>query len=113
VWNITGHVKIRATTPIPTSNSVIAESSSAEVIMCTSGETPRPLGHRASITSARGTSPERRGGLPAVDPIMASAKVSNPQTWNRYTYGLNNPLQFTDPTGMYTCEGDQRPMCRL
>ena len=36
---------------------------------------------------------------------MASAKVSNPQTWNRYSYGLNNPLRFTDPRGMYTCDG--------
>jgi hypothetical protein len=36
---------------------------------------------------------------------MASAKVSDPQTWNRYSYILNNPLRFTDPTGMYTCEG--------
>jgi RHS repeat-associated protein len=24
---------------------------------------------------------------------------TNPQSFNRYTYGLNNPLRFTDPTG--------------
>ncbi len=23
----------------------------------------------------------------------------NPQRWNRYTYGLNNPLKYVDPDG--------------
>jgi hypothetical protein len=31
---------------------------------------------------------------------MASARVSNPQTWNRYTYVLNNPLRLVDPDGL-------------
>ena len=30
------------------------------------------------------------------DPLMASAKVWDPQTWNRYTYGRNNPLKMID-----------------
>jgi RHS repeat-associated protein len=34
------------------------------------------------------------------DPLMASAKVWDPQTWNRYAYALNNPLKYVDPTGM-------------
>jgi hypothetical protein len=34
------------------------------------------------------------------DPLMASGKVWDPQSWNRYTYTLNNPLRYVDPTGM-------------
>jgi RHS repeat-associated protein len=34
------------------------------------------------------------------DPLMASARISNPQTWNRYSYVLNNPLRFVDPDGL-------------
>jgi RHS repeat-associated protein len=34
------------------------------------------------------------------DPLMASGHVSDPQSWNRYAYALNNPLRYIDPTGM-------------
>jgi RHS repeat-associated protein len=40
------------------------------------------------------------GRFTAVDPLMASASPTNPQTWNRYIYVGNNPLNITDPTGL-------------
>ena len=41
-----------------------------------------------------------QGRFTGADPLLASGKANNPQTWNRYTYALNNPLQYVDPTGM-------------
>jgi RHS repeat-associated protein len=46
------------------------------------------------MSSAQGrfTSPDPLGG-----------KLEDPQTLNKYTYARNNPLAFTDPTGLYVC----------
>ena len=40
------------------------------------------------------------GRFTAVDPLLASGKSANPQTFNRYVYVLNNPLLLTDPDGL-------------
>jgi RHS repeat-associated protein len=40
------------------------------------------------------------GRFTAVDPLLASGKSANPQTFNRYVYCLNNPVNCTDPTGL-------------
>jgi RHS repeat-associated protein len=41
-----------------------------------------------------------QGRFTSVDPLAASAIVSDPQSFNRYTYVLNNPLKYVDPTGL-------------
>ena len=41
-----------------------------------------------------------QGQFTSPDPLITSAKVGVPQSWNRYTYCLNNPLAFIDPTGL-------------
>lgn len=40
------------------------------------------------------------GRFTSVDPLTASATIKNPQTFNRYSYGLNSPYKFIDPLGL-------------
>jgi RHS repeat-associated protein len=40
------------------------------------------------------------GRFTSPDPLMASASTGNPQTFNRYSYALNSPYKFTDPSGL-------------
>lgn len=50
----------------------------------------------------------RRGRFLSVDPVLDLKQATrSPQAWNRYTYVLNNPVRFTDPTGKYTCTGSK------
>lgn len=41
------------------------------------------------------------GRFTSPDPFMGSARLGSPQSWNRYSYVLNNPLAYTDPLGLY------------
>ncbi|QQS33233.1 MAG: hypothetical protein IPM50_01230 [Acidobacteriota bacterium] len=43
------------------------------------------------------------GRFTSPDPLMASARRVNPQTFNRYSYVVNNPLNFVDPLGLQDC----------
>jgi RHS repeat-associated protein len=42
----------------------------------------------------------RAGRMTSPDPVMAG--LFEPQRWNRYAHGLNNPLSYVDPTGLKT-----------
>jgi RHS repeat-associated protein len=35
------------------------------------------------------------------DPLLNSGRPWEPQSWNRYAYARNNPLNIIDPTGLY------------
>lgn len=52
------------------------------------------------------------GRFMSPDPLLNSGRPDNPQTWNRYSYALNNPLTVTDPTGLYNlvnnCAADNK-----
>jgi RHS repeat-associated protein len=41
------------------------------------------------------------GRFTSPDPILSSSIPTNPQTWNKYIYCLNNPLANVDPTGTW------------
>ena len=41
-----------------------------------------------------------QGRFTSSDSLTASAKPTNPQTWNRYVYVLNNPVRLIDPHGL-------------
>lgn len=41
-----------------------------------------------------------QGRFTSVDPLGASASVGDPQSFNRYSYVENNPVNAIDPTGM-------------
>jgi RHS repeat-associated protein len=42
----------------------------------------------------------RVGRFTTVDPLLdQGAALINPQKWNRYGYGLNNPFRYVDPDG--------------
>jgi RHS repeat-associated protein len=41
-----------------------------------------------------------QGRFTSPDPLIASAKPEQPQGWNRYSYTINNPLKYVDPTGL-------------
>jgi len=46
-----------------------------------------------------------QGRWPSPDPAgLAAVDPANPQSWNRYSYVTNNPLEFIDPLGLNDCE---------
>ena len=45
----------------------------------------------------------RHGRFTAPDPLLFSASLANPQTFNRYVYVGNNPMNLTDPSGLDWC----------
>jgi RHS repeat-associated protein len=48
----------------------------------------------------------RHARFTAVNPLLASGKSANPQTFNRFVYVGNNPLNRVDPTGLgWYCRG--------
>ena len=42
----------------------------------------------------------QHGRFTAIDPLLASGRSINPQTFNKYVYVANSPFKFTDPLGL-------------
>jgi RHS repeat-associated protein len=47
------------------------------------------------------------------DPLLNSGQPRNPQSRNRYAYTENNPLRYTDPTGMWKWGGLPFAVCLM
>jgi RHS repeat-associated protein len=46
------------------------------------------------------------GRFLSVDPVLQVGRAQHmPQLWNRYAYGVGNPLKYVDPTGQVAQEG--------
>ncbi len=42
------------------------------------------------------------------DPGNIGVERRYPQSWNAYSYSVNNPLTLVDPTGLYVCEDSEK-----
>jgi RHS repeat-associated protein len=43
------------------------------------------------------------GRFNSPDKLLSTGRPDMPQSWNKFTYVMNNPLAFVDPTGLYIC----------
>jgi RHS repeat-associated protein len=51
-----------------------------------------------------------QGRWPSPDPAgLAAVDISNPQSWNRYAYVMNDPMDYVDPLGLDSFKGDDCP----
>jgi RHS repeat-associated protein len=44
-----------------------------------------------------------QGRFTSPDQPLLAQEPANPQSWNLYSYGRNNPLKHVDPTGRWSC----------
>jgi len=49
-----------------------------------------------------------QGRFTSPDPLGASMAMGNPQSFNRYSYVVNNPVNLVDPSGLVNSHGDSR-----
>jgi RHS repeat-associated protein len=53
------------------------------------------------------------GRFTSPDPYMASGGPGAPQSWNRYAYAENDPINWMDPQGLVRCKGDGEDQYRF
>jgi RHS repeat-associated protein len=45
-----------------------------------------------------------QGRFTSPDPMNLGSRIRYPQTWNMYSYTLNNPVRYVDPSGRWSTE---------
>ncbi len=45
------------------------------------------------------------GRFTGADPLLSTGEPNYAQSWNRFAYTLNNPINLVDPDGLYECKG--------
>jgi RHS repeat-associated protein len=48
-----------------------------------------------------------------IQPDSIVPEPRSPQAWNRYLYSVNNPVNYTDPTGYFTCQNPLSASCQI
>jgi RHS repeat-associated protein len=87
--------------PFGAEMDIAPQETSVEAMKFTGHERDVVAATNASVDymHARYSSPSL-GRFLSVDPTLAIEKaLTEPQRWNRYTYVIDNPLKYTDPTG--------------
>jgi RHS repeat-associated protein len=84
-----------------------------ERTICNDGETHKFTGQERDAESGLDYFGARHyasnlGRFTAVDPSRKSVNSSDPQSWNRYTYTLNKPLQYVDRNGKWPTDTHNR-----
>jgi RHS repeat-associated protein len=55
-----------------------------------------------------------QGRFTSTDPVLISnQRLNHPQQWNQYSYSINNPLAFTDPSGREVHILDEEALKRI
>ena len=77
------------------------------VVTSTSGNTYKFTGKERDTESNLDYFGERYyqstlGRFLTTDPAGVDSRPQNPQSWNKYVYGLNHPLRYLDPNGLWT-----------
>jgi RHS repeat-associated protein len=103
-----GSVRLASSAPNRTITFDRAFAPFGEMYNTVTGGTPNPdfAGMTRDAISDEGDTPNReyhqkQGRWISPDPAgLAAADLTNPQSWNRYAYVVNNPLTNIDPDGM-------------
>ncbi|MBV9240510.1 MAG: RHS repeat-associated core domain-containing protein [Acidobacteria bacterium] len=85
---------------ISTSQRTSGVGYTADVVRTRFAGQPRDIELGLDFSEARMRS-SQVGRFSTADPLLTSANPALAQSWNRYTYVMNNPLAYADPLGLF------------